>query len=236
MKSTFLAISLILAFGGSNLASAASIATFTDRTAFEAALASVTTETFNGFTEDTGFENPALDVGDFTLDAGSNGGNNIVDAAPLLNGGNLSIDGTPYLSFLLSDDQPGSDEVADITFNTGITAFGFDHSGIGNASNGKTRLGIILGPTVESFLSDLTGVASEAGFFGVITDIEFTSVFLATSTNDSFSLDNLTYGTAPTPVPLPAGLPLLLLGIGGLATVRGLRAKTRSCSSRDIAT
>jgi hypothetical protein len=51
--------------------------------------------------------------------------------------------------------------------------------------------------------------------------IALTSIFGAGDlTGAEFGLAN----TSPTPVPLPAGLPLLLAGLGGLAVLRRKRA------------
>ncbi|AXI48706.1 hypothetical protein C1J03_02275 [Sulfitobacter sp. SK012] len=63
-------------------------------------------------------------------------------------------------------------------------------------------------------------------FWGFISDMEFSSLSFVEGSQaigvETYTLDNLTTGGV-APVPLPAGLPLLLAGLGGLATLRRKR-------------
>lgn len=63
----------------------------------------------------------------------------------------------------------------------------------------------------------------ENDFWGFISDMEFSSLSFFEGSQasgvETYTLDNLTTGGV-SPVPLPAGLPLLLVGLGGLAALR----------------
>lgn len=95
----------------------------------------------------------------------------------------------------------------------GITAFARDGSLLGTVSN--------LGLGIEFVgLASATGVAEIAGVLFSLTGAE----------PAGFNIDNVRFGVAgdvtlppdidPSPVPLPAGFPLLLLGLGSFAALR----------------
>ncbi len=113
-----------------------------------------------------------------------------------------------------------SDATTTFNFSTATTAFGgdFDFS--------KGRNGSELSFTLSdgSFVSGEIN-ASYDGFWGFVSDLSFTAVTVSTNSSGSnaksYRLDNLSFGLAApiAPVPLPAGLPLLvsaLLGFFGL--------------------
>lgn len=195
--------------------SAASIVTYDDRTAFEAAIgAAAQTETFNSYTRDTSFLSP-LDVGDFTISTDSTIGGigplstNLIDAAPFIFVA-LSIDGTPSGQASIR-----SGETLSFTFDQPIFAFGMNTNILGD------------GPTVTSFtVSGSTFTPLQDGspliFSGVISPTAFSTVSLTydlagqgRNRSDTFFFDNITYTTAPvSTVPLPASLPLLAAAPG----------------------
>lgn len=105
---------------------------------------------------------------------------------------------------------------------------GNDGRGIGN--NSGTQLTI--GSTVIDF-SSLPGINQGAGdyegFFGFTSDVAFSSIQFAglnlgSSTDDDFSVDDITFA-APAPVPVPAGLPLLATGLLAFGALRRRRAR-----------
>jgi len=195
----------LLAF--TSTAQAAVFTTFGDRTAFEAAILGATTETFDSYASDTSFNGVAVDVGDFVLNADPIGNRNLIDALPAVPNG-TDIDGTTFLNYFLQNTS------ATITFDTAVTAVGFDISAFGNVGN-VSSLSILDG------IFDQTDIPGSGGvsFFGVTSDTAFTTLTFFSSINDGFSVDNLTYGEAAA-VPVPAGLPLLLGGLGMLGWLR----------------
>ena len=100
-------------------------------------------------------------------------------------------------------------------FNTGAI---FDVTGLGVGS-----LGNAFGTT--GFLS--TGIPGTNGFVGGPLSLVAGQLYTFTTTNNGAAtlshLTGLDFTKAMAPIPLPAGLPLLLLGLGGLALVRKKR-------------
>lgn len=202
-----LPIALIGAFF-STAAHAAVFDLFSDRTTFESELTSLTTETFNGFAVDQSFNGFAVDVGDFSLNADAIGNRNLIDALPAVpNGGD--IDGTTFLNYFLNGSS------ATIVFDAAITAVGFDIQNFGNVGNVSTL-------SVLDGVFDQTDIPGGTLFFGLVSDTAFTSLTFTSEINDGFALDNLTYGTT-APIPVPAGLPLILGGLGAIAMLRRKR-------------
>ena len=197
------------------IANAATITAFSDRTAFEAAAGSLTTETFDGYTSDQSFNGTTFDVGDFTLSSDETAVRNIIDALPV-DGNGESIDGTTYLSYYLRR------TTATITFDTAITAIGFDQQYFGNGED-VSSISVLDG----QFLDGLIGTSGS--FFGLISDTPFTTVLFSSIINDGFSVDNLSYGGStsteppsetPSEVPLPASLPMILGGLAAMGLMK----------------
>ncbi len=119
----------------------------------------------------------------------------------------------------------------------GSFQLGFTTTSIGN-TDGITAFGIDILDNVSSFAYDAFvsfadgsmetfDLGSGPSFFGItstkrIAAIDFTQANGNPAQSGQFSIDNLTIGEV-APIPLPAGLPLALLGLGALAGVR-LRA------------
>lgn len=96
-------------------------------------------------------------------------------------------------------------------FNTGAI---FDVTGLGVASLGNSF-------ATSGFLS--SGIPGANAFLGGPLQLMAGETYTFVTTNSgSATLSHLTglEFTAVSPIPLPAGLPLLLLGLGGLAMVR----------------
>ncbi|WP_425039573.1 VPLPA-CTERM sorting domain-containing protein [Primorskyibacter sp. S187A] len=102
------------------------------------------------------------------------------------------------------------------TFASTINAFGIDWS-----SFDQTSTVVDYSDDGGNSLSDLFVPVTNAGagFFGIIDTGGFSSVTFNVSQTEILEFDNIAWGTV-APVPLPAGLPLLLAGLGGLAMLR----------------
>lgn len=75
--------------------------------------------------------------------------------------------------------------------------------------------------TTTLSIGDHTGpAASSSTFFGIISDVAFTTIGYNLSAGSGSLSDNLTYGSFVPAVPLPASLPLLVAGIGALGVAR----------------
>ncbi len=222
----------------STAAQAATFTTFTDRAAFEAAISGVpqiatpVVEDFNGAEVDFGENSTGGVVGSRTT----------VDIVG--HSGDTSDQGLTGTGFFEGEVDGGGSDEADIVFNTGpILGFGLD----GLQDNNDTpefdseEIGILFGG--ELFLvSDLLGLTdsssgaelddAEAGpvFIGIVSDTVFSGFTLlhgdkiapggVDGANENFWIDELVLAPA---VPLPAGLPLLLAGLGAFGFMRRRR-------------
>ncbi|WP_425411087.1 VPLPA-CTERM sorting domain-containing protein [Hyphococcus sp.] len=181
---------------------------YTDRSAFEAALSgSVVTDDF---------DNDIATADSITFDSGVVATKSSSGVPPTLN----RVSNGDYDGFVQRDD------FRNITFDfpQSVSAFGADFSELSSLfingdfdGTGETQFSI----------SDIVG--SDAGFFGIIGEADFSSVFFTTLAGtvltpgaapfggETFSLDNLTLaGGVNAEVPVPAALPLLLTGLGAL--------------------
>lgn len=124
--------------------------------------------------------------------------------------GDGSIGGSnPIDNFALELPDSGG-AIATLTFSSAITYFGFYY--IDAAS-----------PMLDGTSFASTGASGDTALFGGFTfDVaeNKTSITISSVSGDGrWGLDNLTWGYA-APVPLPAGLPLLLAGVGALGVLR----------------
>lgn len=186
----------------SSYANSAILTVFDDRATFNAALSDSTTETFNSFASDQSFSGVNVDVGDFTLFAENTGVRNLIDALPAV-GTATAINGTTFLNYFLNDSS------ATIIFDTAITAIGFDIFAFGNVGNVSSLT--VLDRTFDQ--SDITNSSSQ--FFGFTSDTAFTTLTFASTINDGFTIDDITYGNVSS-VSAPAILSLLLLSFSYL--------------------
>lgn len=142
----------------------------------------------------------------------------------------LVSEGTGALGF------PEGDTLT-LVFDTAITAIGFNI----NEFNGFD-----VGPSVGSDMSFSLGTPTptagtftasgdrEKDFFGVISTEAFSEVTLqfVGSNGGVAGLDDLVYAPAPVtaPIPLPAGLPLLLGGLGAFAALRTRKKREKAAT------
>jgi hypothetical protein len=100
-----------------------------------------------------------------------------------------------------------------------------DSRGIGN--NSGTRIDIAGTSFDFTTIPGVNiGTGDFQGFFGVNSDVAFTSftfagLNLSNSRDDDFSVDNMAFAAAP--IPLPAGAWLLIGGLGALGALRARR-------------
>lgn len=183
-------------------ASAATI--YTDRIAWETAMgtALLTTDSFSN--------NIGLSRDPLTFDSGvvSRADGNIVQQ-------NVDLGSFRYNVYEIAT-TPETEMVW--TFPEQITGFGADFELLGDSS----LAGDFDGTGEQSFdLRKSIGLSS--GFFGIIGSTAFTDIVMRTTSRDfsSIDVDDLAFGTASVAsVPLPASLPLVLLGLGALGLMR----------------
>ncbi len=173
-------------------ASAAAFTVYTDRTAFEAALSGpITTHDFNA-------------------------------GAPA-SGVTITGDDVDFSGGVLNDriDQ-GSNPDTLFSFDGPILGFGGDWDLAGPGGQG-TGISITTMNGGSFVVTEEVPRTLENDFWGFISDMEFSSLSFFEGSQasgvETYTLDNLTTGGV-SPVPLPAGLPLLLVGLGGLAALR----------------
>ncbi|SNR39879.1 VPLPA-CTERM sorting domain-containing protein [Puniceibacterium sediminis] len=129
-----------------------------------------------------------------------------------------SINATNQLSwgeedqFSLGSPFDGDGPAITFTFDTALTAFGFDFSDSDSTDTYEITLG------GETFLLD-NASSTFIGFFGFVSDVAISSFVLTQATTggitETFALDNIV-----APIPLPASIVLLLAGLGGLGSLR----------------
>lgn len=202
MKKPIITLPLVLGFSSIAVpASGSVVTTYTDRSSFEAALLSPSTETFNSFLSEAPFHTTRLDVGPFTLSMtgspSTSSPRNSIDLPPA-QFTVFDIDGTNIANVLTA---LGDSLFFD--FDSPTTAFGAD---FGNFNDGFLRTQIVVdGETLSP------GGASGASFYGFLTDTPFSTVEFRAVDNDGFGIDNVTVESSAIPEPTSSlGLCLLL--------------------------
>ena len=210
---------IVFAMGSS--AGAATITSFTDRATFNTAVGiPLTLETFNSFGVETSFNITPLDVGDFTLSIlGTTPFNNknFIDIPPPQIS-QFDVDGSTIANVTTTDTNS-----FEISFDSAITAFGADFASF---NDGSVRSEIILaGETISpSVVGNL-----DVRFIGFISDTPFLTVRFDSvgGVRDGYGLDNVSFGSSVSPVPLAAALPLFGAGLAVMSLV-GWRKKNQS--------
>lgn len=204
LRSTVLALALALPA----VANAAAV-TYSDETSFQGAAGTLTTEGFNGV-----FSGSDFDFGPFSV-------NSSTGSFFRLGFASLVSEGSHALSFR-------EDTVLTLVFDAAIKAISFD---INEYNRGAMSYSDNAG---NHFANAVLPNGAGSTFFGLTSDVGFTSVSLsfAGGSNGSLAgLDNLQFAQdlqsaqQPNTVPLPAGLPLLAAGLAGFGLLRR-RAKT----------
>ncbi len=241
------ALSAIVALSVS--AADAAVVGFTDRASFDAAVAALSTTTldFNSQTTPGAFSGNGNAIGGgLTLDVSPDAASVFFVGGGLEDfgfPGNGTLELEPEAGDMI-DGRPGS---ARINFPNPIFGFGFDiESEFDRPSVSASEIGFAI-DGVNYLLSDILGLTTDAinstteiqnapipsgSFAGLLSDTPFTSVRLlhgddvvpggVSGGTESILVDNFTIASAApvAPVPLPAGLPLLLTAIAGFAVFR----------------
>jgi hypothetical protein len=209
MRVCALAIAILL-----TAAAAQATQIYTDRASFEAAI---------GFFDVENFETSAL-VG--TTSSGGLAGRNFADFSVMSNpraikildevvigAGNTTPLGQRYLS-LDTDRTQGS--VATFSFDSAIQAVGFDYSGLSEPGASPTIT--IAGETysIDRNVWPPTNFnqVRDALFWGIISDVPFSTLVLDSDTDSGYGIDQVTYATTPE----PGTVTLLALGLALLAS------------------
>jgi hypothetical protein len=197
---------------------ALAVTVYTDRTAFEAALLSSTTETFESYTP---FGNPnALPIladglsywagNDFSLSATPKA-IKILDYPYPVSGPdveNTTSGGSQYLYLDTDNGLLGSETV--FTLNSPVDAFGFNYTGVYEPG---TTFTVSIGS--DSFDLSLNNPQVSPLFWGVLgLGTTFDVITLTTTTDSGYGVDDVVFGSA---VPLPASLWLFGSGLLALA-------------------
>lgn len=216
MKNTLTLLALTAAIlTGTSIGHSATLATYTDRTAFTAAAGgSVSTETFNSFVSETPFHTSALDVGPFTISmsagVSTSSDRNRIDLPPHAFAV-FNVDGTAIANALT-----GAGQSLYLVFDSPITAFGADFA---DFNDQILRTNIVVGSdTLATSVTPASGVR----FFGFTSDTPFTTVEFRGVNNDGYGIDNVAFSSnAGGRVP-EGGSTLVLLGLVtiGLAGIR----------------
>lgn len=180
----------------------AAFITYTDRVAWEAAVAGFVEEDFTG--DDGSFDGASLDVGDFTLTGDSTAG--FTDM--VISGGEVTgnVCGVCGIGFGY-----------EMTFDFPILGFGADYFSVFSSS----------GITLTTDFETIGSPVNSDGFFGFITDTAFTTITV--TGNDEIHIFDRAVYTAASQVPAPATLGLFGLGLAGLGWLR--RERVRNTSS-----
>lgn len=223
MKTSILMLSLTASL--SVVAAHAATTTYADRTAFDAAAGTTTTETFNN----CGTSTTSLQT-DFVLSS-----SNLGPCSSLTPG----ISFAPDAGFNLYIAGPGQSGNADtslgvdfpfeghnlITFATGVTAFAadlFQNIGGGGQGTSAAKVNIDLfgvGGLIDSISA--TVAPTVGGFIGLTSSTEITSILISQSGGYAV-IDNVSFGAQN--IPEPGSVALLGLGFIGLGfTLRARR-------------
>jgi hypothetical protein len=206
---------------------------FSNRAAFETAAASggttLTTETFNSFTQDTPFKkaSPPVVAGPLTIsEYGPNTTHdnvNSIDVSPFEFSGIFATDTTPYaLVGVSADDGLGVDFAVQILFNSPVSAFGADFRDIDSGPSEGAKF-TLLGTTPATTINLPDNFLSTTQFFGFVanagetfTGLTITARFFEPSTREVLGIDNVTLASQSTGVPEPAAGAILALGCAAL--------------------
>lgn len=178
---------------------------YSDYASWAAALGGpVASENFSGLGSNINITNGAASLGDVTLMSSfSSSGTAVLDA------GANAID---------IDAMRPADAVT-VSFAGPVAGFGFFYSGF-DATNDPLTVRVE-GTTIASLPNGLFDFTN--AFFGVIDDTggTYSAFDFGTTGSGMYArVGALHWADAPAPVPLPAGLPLLLAGLLGLAVLR----------------
>jgi hypothetical protein len=209
MKKSIWAVCLAALTTGAPQAYATIFSTFTDLAAFQFAAGSLSLEDLGGYPNEPVF---FKDLGDFTLTLD----NSAIPPEGFYGGPVTIIDEALFVQ------QCCWWSVLQLTFDSPITALGFDWSNTDNTDS------------LELIINDLSfvfGPPGQQGFFGVVaTEGHFAMAGLSDTTGgggglNSGRIDNIRYSnSSPSPIPIPGTVGLFGLALLGLVAVRRKKA------------
>ncbi len=202
-----------------SLAYSGTITTFTDRTLFDSAVGATILEDFTN--------SPHLPIPNGTLSSTTSFGTlnagdiqpGVVYSTPLGSGNYFNIDGGGgFIGGFLDGAFPPTRDLT-ITYNSAIGAFGFD-TNILMEPNFDIGINFLSGPTYNNTFSVTS--TTNMQFFGFQSSlIDIQSVVIGSSNSTfGFAIDNHSFGGAASgsaPIPEPATIALLGIGLAGLA-------------------
>ncbi|MEM6745822.1 MAG: VPLPA-CTERM sorting domain-containing protein [Pseudomonadota bacterium] len=201
------------AFGLAQGAASAAITTYTSEAAFLADTGALTPENFNSFTGEPSFANTSL---------ATPSGVSLVTTGTLLNdplrnainqplNASSAVDGTAHANVVLNS----SDDIFTITLPTAVNAFAASFRALNDL---ERRTDLVVNS--ESIIMPILASGTSVSFFGVTSDVAFTSVsFVLVGKTDGFLVDNVYFGDAEV-VPIPAAGLLMAGAFAGLAGLR----------------
>lgn len=199
--------------------STASAAIFTDETAFLSAVGSPSLESFEGLTEPSTFSTDPLNLSGFDMTITGDSGWRVAEGT--FPDGLFATDGSKYLNVEVNDFE------IDFAFATSIIAFGLNITDFGDVGGGGSLSIAVGGDAPIEIASSPPALANgNILFWGVTSDTTFSSVTLTKSTTtDGIVLDEIYFLAAPTSVPAPTGLTILLPALAAL----GLSGRKPGC-------
>ncbi len=207
-------------------AAGAATQTFTDQAAFLAAIGGVptTTETFDISDQLLSGTGTVFNTGVTVTPFAASADNRVQDEVLRLSVDNDSGNATNPANPLTS--------LIEIMLPNASRFFGIDFGSTSGSGGIGNNSGTMLDDNLAfnfSTLSPGQTTSGYSGFFGLIADDAFTKISFSSEgignfTDDDFRADNLVF-EAVAPIPVPAGLPLLL---GGMAVFGALRARRKT--------
>jgi len=208
----------------------AGVITYTNASTFSTAAGSLTLEDFNSSSLERFVFGTAYQFNGFTITASADP-RGTGPGAGIANTTASDIDGTQRLVWgrTFGPNQGGWGPQILFTFDTAVTAFGFDWNDRDTTDGYEL---VVLGNSIGSAASAVPYPrVSGSGFFGLVNDTPFSSVLLRQVQRGGFvedmSMDNVRFSTAA--VPEPATLAVFGIGacIAGFGAARRRRSEKR---------